>query len=62
MDNVCIDCGRPFVADHHTDQCGPCWERDTEQFKPMPDLPYKPPKYSKAWNRERLGVIGNVDE
>lgn len=35
---ICLDCGRQFYADHHTDQCGPCWERDTEIFKNVPPI------------------------
>jgi hypothetical protein len=56
-------CGLPFTADRHAiDLCPDCERIERLQFEPRPDLPYTPPKYSKAWNQERLGVVGNRDE
>lgn len=66
MNNVCLDCGRQFSADHHTDQCHYCWERETETFaenrsiQRNDDVMLIP--HTKSWYQERLGVSGKVDE
>jgi hypothetical protein len=39
MENRCLDCGRPFAAERHTDQCQYCWERDTAIYANVPPNP-----------------------
>jgi len=65
MENICLDCGAKFTADHHTDQCSYCWEQDTNAYAndptPGPDVS-TPWKLSKPVMRERLSVSGDRDE
>lgn len=62
--SVC-DCGREFVTNTAwADLCPACLAVEDEIYKndPTPYVDTEPRPWSKAAMRERLGVIGDVDE